>query len=97
MNTIEKEKIAKFISCSDEIFKNKTYHDYLKNTLTVGLIGYIYTASKEQGEFTVYVPRPSFLDWLLRRTKTITVPYTIRQLMKTEDIPETLKTIEIEP
>jgi len=95
MTPVEQERIAHFIKVNNELIKAKDGDDFIKDTITAGMTAFVYTASKEVGEFTVHVKRPTFLDWLLRRDRTIVIPYTIRQLMKKERMPDTLATIEI--
>ena len=92
--TEQEERIVSYVKVSKEIITGTDGDDYIRDTLTTMLYGTILTASKESGEIEVYVKRPSFLDWLLRRNKTINVPYTIRQLMKKDLIPGSLPTIE---
>lgn len=92
---IEQLKIAEYIKVSKDAFLAHEDMDYYRDLLTVSLIGHVYSAAKETGTLTVYVKRPSFIDWLLRREKTITVPYTINHLIKGERLPKHIDSIPI--
>lgn len=92
--TAQEERIVSYVKVSKEIITGTDGDDYMRDTLTAMLYGTILTASKESAEIDVYVRPPSFLDWLLRRKKTIKVPYTIGQLMKNDKIKDSLPTIE---
>ena len=89
-----KEKIAVYYKVSKQFMAQSDAMDFIQGTLTARMDAFVLAASKEQGEITVFVPRPSFLDWLFRRTRTVVQPYTIRQLMKAEYITDTIPTIE---
>ncbi len=88
------EKIAAYIKVSKEFREAMGSDDYVGNTLTEIMYSKVLTASQETGEITVFIERPSFFDWLFRRTKEKKVPYVIRQLMKTDKIPDSLPIIE---
>lgn len=94
--TAQEERIVAYVKVSKEIITGTDGDDYIRDTLTTMLYGTILTAAKESGEIDVYVKPPSFLDWLLRRNKTIKVPYTIRQLMKKGLMPGSLPIIEFD-
>lgn len=90
----EHEKIASFIKVTNEMIKGLDGDDFIKEMVTYGMYGQVLTASKEQGEISVYVPPPSFFDWLFKRSKTIRKGYEIRQLMKHHPIPDALPIIQ---
>lgn len=90
----EHEKIAHFIKVTDELIKGRDGDDFIKEMITCAMYGHVLIASKEQGEIEVFVRRPSFLDWLFRRSKTIKRSYEIRQLMKHPPIPDALPIIQ---
>lgn len=92
--TAQIEHIATYIQVSKEFMRTTEAHDWIYDKLTATLHGSVLTASHEQGEISVYVPPPSFFDWLFKRSKTITKGYEIRQLMKHPPIPDALPIIQ---
>lgn len=92
---ISKEKVVQYIKVDREhYYTGQIGDDYLYDMLTVQLHGFIAVAAKEKGEITVFIERPTFWDWLFRRTKVKKVHYAIRQLMKTDLIDGALPIIE---
>jgi hypothetical protein len=79
------EKIAQYMKVAEEIRMGRDANDFIHSELTAMLYGWIATAAKESGTIDVYVPAPSFFDWLFRRNKTISVPYTIKALAKWDE------------
>ena len=84
---VEKEKIAEFVKVSKEYFEiGHDGDDFIYNQLTAGLYGYVYSMAKEEGQITVYIERPTFFDWLFRRTKEKKIKYSIRELVKADKL-----------
>lgn len=89
------EKVGSYMKVSKEFMKlGYEADDICYEQLTAVLYGQILAASKEEVFVTVFVQRPTFFDWLFRRTKTIEKHYTIRQLMKADLIKDALPTIQ---
>jgi hypothetical protein len=94
---IEVEKIANYVKVSREFLTVGTEaDDFIYNQLTAMLHGYVYSMAKEEGEITVRIERPTFLDWLFRRTKTKKVKYVIRELVKADKMkfPDNVRVIQ---
>jgi hypothetical protein len=87
--TLTRETIGAYMKVSKEYLKSgQVEDDHIYDLLTERLYGYIAVAAKEEGEFPVFVERPTFIDWLLRRSKTIQVPYKIRHLCQVKFLDE---------
>lgn len=96
--TITVEKVAHYMKVSPEFLKTgMEADDFMFNTLTAMLHGYIYTMAKEDGEITVHIERPKFFDWLFRRTKEKKVKYVIRELVRADKMkfPDNIRVIQI--
>lgn len=96
--TITVEKVAHYIKVTPEFLQTgQEADDFIYDQLTVMLHGYIYTMAKEEGEITVHVERPTFLDWLLRRTKEKKVKYVIKELVRANKMkfPDNIRVIQI--
>jgi hypothetical protein len=91
------EKIAQYVKISNDVITGLTDDDFIKNMLSAQLHGYVYSMAKEEGEITVYIERPTFFDWLFRRTKQKKIKYTIRELVKADKMkfPDNVRVIEI--
>lgn len=96
--TITVERVAQYMKVTPEFLKTgMEADDFMYETLTAMLHGYIYTMAKEEGEITVHIERPTFLDWLLRRTKQKKVKYVIRELVRADKMkfPDNIRVIQI--
>ena len=91
MNTanipIEQLKVASYMKISKELMLSHSDIDFDKDLMTAQLIGYVYSISKQVGTIDVHVQRPTFLDWLLRRTKVLKQHYVINHLIKPDQLP----------
>jgi len=82
-----REKLHTYMKLSNLYFSelvlniDKVEDDYLLDTLTIELAGYIYTHSAEKRILTYYCPRPKFLDWLLRRAKKVEWELDVKDLL----------------
>lgn len=100
MNTerITKEKVTAYVKVSrDFVETGMVDDDFVYNQLTAQLYGYVYSMAKEEGEISVFIERPTFFDWLFRRTKEKKIQYSIRELVKTDKmkLPDNIRVIEI--
>lgn len=96
--TITVEKIANYVKVSPEYLKSgMESDDFMYNQLTVMLHGYVYSMAKEEGEITVHIERPTFFDWLFRRTKEKKVKYVIKELVQANKMkfPDNIRVIQI--
>ena len=94
----EAEKLAAYKRISKELlndteFKLDNYEDYLNETMTATLSSYIYNNMAEKRELIYYCDRPSFLDWLLRRSKKVIFNLEVRDLLL--NAPKTNNTMRI--
>jgi len=64
--------------------------DFLKQLLTVRIKAYFYSHETDEKEITCYSERPTFLDWLLRRTRTHVVNVKVKDILKNP--PKGIKT-----
>jgi hypothetical protein len=86
------ERIRAAWKVSKEIFE-VTMHvgmaedDMLRDLYTVFIEAKIKTRLSEQRELTYYCPRPTFFDWLFRRTKRVKFNLDISHL-KLREAPE---------
>lgn len=92
---IERMKVAKYMKVSKEVLLGHEDMDYYHDLLTVGLYAFVYAAARDTGVIKVNVKRPTFLDWLLRRTRTIEAPYIIQHLIKADGLPPGIDTLPI--
>ena len=60
--------------------------DFVKDLLTAEVYAKVASMAQEEGEITVYIERPTFLDWLFRRAKEKKIKYNIRQLAKIDKL-----------
>lgn len=87
LENAELTRIAQYIKLSKDSFRlGLESDDYIKELITAQIHGYVAEMAKEEGEITVYIERPSFFDWLLRRTKEKRVKYKISQLAKIDKL-----------
>jgi len=83
----KKERISSFCKVSKEfiselnISAGTDYEDMIYDTLTVKLDAFIYSALQEERVLTYYCPRPTFLDWLLRRKRKVEWTLKVKDLM----------------
>jgi hypothetical protein len=100
MNTerITQERIGAYMKVSREFMKvGMEADDFVYEQLTAVLHGKVYSMAQEEGEIIVYIERPTFFDWLFRRTKEKKIKYTIRELVKADKMkfPDNIRVIEI--
>ena len=83
----EKEKMAAYMKISEQVFTDIKLQvgqegmDYYQNLLTCELTGYIYSNLAEERELKYFAPRPTFLDWLLKRRKVVKFNLKVKDLL----------------
>lgn len=81
----KKEKIGcyeKYTNeCYEELRIGQEGEDFIRNQLAVRLDNYIFTHMVGKYEHTKYFDRPTFLDWLLRRRRTINIKVDIKEML----------------
>ena len=80
---ITQEKVGAYMKVSREYLQTGLEaDDFIYNQLTAILHAKVYSKAEEEGEITVFIERPTFFDWLFRRTKEKKIGYKIRELVK---------------
>lgn len=82
----EKEKIAFTRMISKEMLIDTKlefdhYSEADKGIIISGLSSYIYTNMADKRKLVYYCNRPSFFDWLLRRTKKVVFNLEVKDLL----------------
>lgn len=83
----EKEKIAVMQKISTELFNDlelevsKVSDDFVNETMTMKLTGFIYSNLADERNLDYYFDRPTFLDWILRRKRKATFNLKVKDLL----------------
>lgn len=83
----EKEKIAVMQKISTELFNDleldvsKVSDDFVNETMTMKLTGFIYSNLADERNLDYYFDRPTFFDWILRRKRKATFNLKVKDLL----------------
>jgi hypothetical protein len=101
--TFTKEKITVMEKISNEVIRElkfesgQTGDDFMNDILTKRLSAFVYANTLEERELVYYCPRPTFFDWLFRRTKKAVWNFKVKDLLlNAPATPNTLRIYEIE-
>ena len=81
-----KEKIAVTHKISNVFFDTELKFgidqgDVFTDTMTAKLKSYIYTNMAEERDLVYYTPKPTFMDWLFRRTKRVVFKLEVKDIL----------------
>lgn len=82
-----KEKVSVETKISSDLitelnfYSQREYDDFVYNTMTVKLVGYIHSNLAEERDLVYHCKRPSFFDWLFRRRKSVTFNLKVKDLL----------------
>ena len=83
----EKEKVTVMKKISNEVLNDlklevsKVSDDFVNETITMLLTGFIYSDLADERNLDYYFDRPTFLDWLLRRKRKATFNLKVKDLL----------------
>lgn len=80
----EKQKIRAMIKMSFQSMKLEVAQcdaDFINEELTLQLTSFIYQRTVEEREMVYYCPRPTFMDWLMRRKKRVVFTANLKQVI----------------
>jgi len=75
------EKISRSVVSGSYVQPGYESDDFMKNLVTFQIGVYFYTNMAETRNLTFYCPRPTFLDWLFRRTKRVIFKLEVKDLL----------------
>ena len=79
-----RQKLAayeKISLCETELIIDQIDDDFINKLATVILKGYVYENTKEIRNLSYTFKRPTFLDWILRRKRNVTVKVEVKDLL----------------
>ena len=77
----ERKKLAATCIVDKELDRRQNYRELQENSLRVALTGHVYAASlPEQKKLFTFKP-PTFLEWLLRKPRTVELKVKISDLL----------------
>ena len=60
--------------------------DFLKETMTLNLYGYIHSMAVEKKEIEYYCPKPTFMDWLLGRKRRVKFTLNVKDVLTNQPV-----------
>lgn len=102
MKTYQKTKIAaqtKIPSTAiveHSFFKGRNDDDFVRDELTATLQAFVYESTIDERELIYYAPRPTFLDWLLRRQRKVVFQFKAKDLLLNPPSENELRTYQIQ-
>lgn len=80
-----KEQLGAYCGISDQMFVDEhfevTKNELLMPELWARLTAYVYSNIAEDRDIEYYCPRPTFLDWILRRRKKVIFNLKVKDLL----------------
>jgi len=86
--TYTKQKISAYMKATPEMMTERNLRigmdgeDFINDLLTCQLEAFIYKSAQPTQTTYHYVPRPTFLDWMLKRRKVINITVECDKVLK---------------